>query len=87
MPVRTGSPLFPSVRTTMRRLMDGVDLGTVEQIDAVLRADPGVVPMDRVRARWSGHRLGADASIAVQQCNLRTPSSRAYCRRTFCGSA
>ena len=57
--------LVQSVRTTTRRLMDGVDAGTVEKIEATLTGVAGVLSVDRVRARWSGHRLEADANIGV----------------------
>ncbi|SEE29683.1 cation diffusion facilitator family transporter [Ruania alba] len=68
--------LVQSVRTTMRRLMDGVEPGTIEKITAVLEAVPGVVSVDRVRARWSGHRLEADANLAVDS-TLSTLESHA----------
>jgi cation diffusion facilitator family transporter len=57
--------LVSSLRTTLRRLMDGVDEGVVDQMTAVIAAVPGVVSVGRVRARWSGHRMEADANVAV----------------------
>lgn len=48
-----------------RRLMDGVDTGLVDRIEVVSAAVPGVEGVDRVRARWTGHRLHADLAIAV----------------------
>src|SRR5699024_9920172 len=57
--------LVQSVRTTMKRLMDGVEPGTVEKIEAAIASVAGVLSVDRVRARWSGHRLEADANIGV----------------------
>ena len=57
--------LFSSLRTTTRRLMDGVDDGVIDQLTEVIGSTPGVVGVGRVRARWSGHRLEADANVAV----------------------
>jgi divalent metal cation (Fe/Co/Zn/Cd) transporter len=45
--------------------MDGVDDGTIDQLTAVIGSVPGVVSVGRVRARWSGHRMEADANVAV----------------------
>jgi cation diffusion facilitator family transporter len=57
--------LVSSVRTTTRRLMDGVDDGVIDQLTEVIGSAPGVLGVGRVRARWSGHRMEADANIAV----------------------
>jgi cation diffusion facilitator family transporter len=57
--------LISSVRTTLRRLMDGVDDGVIDQLTEVISSMPGVLAMGRVRARWSGHRMEADANVAV----------------------
>ncbi|MDQ4039831.1 MAG: cation diffusion facilitator family transporter [Actinomycetota bacterium] len=57
--------LFSSLRTTVRRLMDGVESGVVDEMAAVASRVDGVVGVGRVRARWSGHRMEADANIAV----------------------
>ncbi|AYY13814.1 cation transporter [Actinobacteria bacterium YIM 96077] len=57
--------LVNSCRTVVRRLMDGVDDGTVESIEAVAASVDGVRDVGRVRARWTGHRLEADIDIAV----------------------
>ena len=57
--------LVNSLRTTGRRLMDGVDDGVIDKLTAVIGSVPGVVSVGRVRARWSGHRMEADANIAV----------------------
>jgi cation diffusion facilitator family transporter len=57
--------LINSLRTTTRRLMDGVDDGVIDQLTEVISSTPGVLDVGRVRARWSGHRMEADANIAV----------------------
>jgi cation diffusion facilitator family transporter len=57
--------LISSLRTTLRRLMDGVEPETIDDMNAVAAAIDGVVNVGRARARWSGHRLEADMDIAV----------------------
>lgn len=57
--------LVNSSRTIVRRLMDGVDEGTVDSIAAVAADVPGVRGTDRIRARWSGHRLEAEVDVRV----------------------
>jgi cation diffusion facilitator family transporter len=58
--------LIGSMRTVVRRLMDGVDVGTLDLIDRTAGTVPGVLAVDRARARWSGHHLEADLAIAVE---------------------
>ena len=57
--------LISSMRTVIRRLMDGVDDGTLDRIEAVVADVDGVVAIDRTRARWLGHRLETDLDISV----------------------
>lgn len=57
--------LVTSSRTIFRRLMDGVDDGTVESIETVAARVPGVHGVGRTRARWTGHRLEADVEVIV----------------------
>jgi cation diffusion facilitator family transporter len=59
--------LVNSTRVVIRRLMDGVDEGTLDAIEDVARAIPGVQSVDRARARWGGHRLEAEIDIAVDR--------------------
>lgn len=47
------------------RLMDRVDPDLVERIEQQLSSVPGVAGVDRVRVRWIGHELHADADIAL----------------------
>ena len=48
-----------------RRLMDGVDPALVDAAEHALAAHPGVSGVQRVRMRWSGHQLIADADLWV----------------------
>ncbi len=58
--------LIGSMRTVVRRLMDGVEADTLDLVEHTAGAVPGVLAVDRARARWSGHRLEADLDIAVE---------------------
>ncbi|MEW5991056.1 MAG: cation diffusion facilitator family transporter [Chloroflexota bacterium] len=58
--------LVSSVRSVLRRLMDGVDDGLVDDIHTVAAAVPGVEYVDQIRARWSGHRLQAQITLGCE---------------------
>ena len=57
--------LVSSMRTVVRRLMDGVDEGLIDHLTATVKETPGVVAVDAVRARWSGHRMSGDIAIQI----------------------
>lgn len=57
--------LIGSMRTVLRRLMDGIEPGTLDLVEDTAAAVPGVVSVDQARARWSGHRLEADLAVVV----------------------
>ncbi|MFB9070665.1 cation diffusion facilitator family transporter [Citricoccus parietis] len=59
--------LIGSMRTVVRRLMDGVDAGTLDRLESTAAAVPGVLSVGQARARWSGHRLEADLAITVDR--------------------
>lgn len=48
-----------------RRLMDGIDPAVVDRITEVADGVDGVITVDWVRARWTGHRLHTDLAISV----------------------
>jgi cation diffusion facilitator family transporter len=52
-------------RDVYRRLMDRVDPAFLEQVEHELGDAPGVEAVDRVRVRWIGHELHADAEVAL----------------------
>jgi cation diffusion facilitator family transporter len=58
--------LVSSMRTVGRRLMDGVEPGVVEAMTATAASVPGVQAVDRIRVRWTGHRMQGDADVSVQ---------------------
>ncbi len=55
-----------SARPVILRLIDGVDPELVGKIQAVAQKVQGVLDVTEVRIRWLGHRLLAEANIAVQ---------------------
>jgi len=57
--------LVGAARDVLRRLLDAVDPQMVDDAEQVLRAVPGVVDVEGVRMRWTGHRIRAEADITV----------------------
>ena len=57
--------LCTAVRNVFGRLLDGVDPKLVDAAEAALAAQPGVKSVRRVRMRWIGHRLHADAELDI----------------------
>jgi cation diffusion facilitator family transporter len=52
-------------RTVLVRILDGVDIETVEAVTHAARHVPGVHEVTDVRARWIGHRLHVELSVSV----------------------
>jgi divalent metal cation (Fe/Co/Zn/Cd) transporter len=48
-----------------RRLMDAVDPELVDAAENSLRAVPGVIDIETLRLRWTGHRLRAETGVVV----------------------
>lgn len=63
--VAIGLVLRDAAREVFRRLLDGVDPDMVDPAEQVLRSIPGVREVGRVRLRWIGHRLHAEADLVV----------------------
>jgi cation diffusion facilitator family transporter len=57
--------LRDAAREVYRRLMDAVDPDLVDQAEQVIRSTPGVTDVTDLRLRWHGHKLLAEAGIAV----------------------
>jgi cation diffusion facilitator family transporter len=57
--------LKDAAREVYRRLMDAVDPALVDQVEATLRATPGLVDLGAVHLRWIGHHLRAECDIVV----------------------
>jgi len=54
-----------TARDIYGRLMDRVDPSLVHQLEHELGHTTGIVDVDRVRVRWIGHELHADAELAL----------------------
>lgn len=48
-----------------RRLMDAVEPELVDAAEASLRCTPGVLEVQELRLRWTGHRIRAETGIVV----------------------
>ena len=60
------SVLRSAARDVFRRPLDGVDPQLVECAERALAQEPRVVGVRRVRMRWIGHRLHADADRDIE---------------------
>lgn len=57
--------LWSAAKQVFGRLLDGVEPELVAAAEAAIAGTPGVVTVDRVRLRWVGHDLRAEAEIGV----------------------
>jgi cation diffusion facilitator family transporter len=57
--------LTTAARDIYRRLMDQVDPDLVDRLEHQLDHVDGIEAIDRVRVRWIGHELHADADVAL----------------------
>jgi cation diffusion facilitator family transporter len=57
--------LQQAAKDVLARLMDAVDPGLVAQARSVLSGVEGVQDVGRLRVRWIGHRLHAEAEVVV----------------------
>jgi len=57
--------LAVAARDVFRRLLDGVEPGLIDTAREVLARQVGVHSVRRVRMRWLGHRLVADAELDI----------------------
>jgi cation diffusion facilitator family transporter len=55
-----------SAKTIFSRLLDGMEPKTIELIKASVEDVKGVASVTEVKARWFGHEIKADISIAVE---------------------
>jgi cation diffusion facilitator family transporter len=61
------SVLRTTARDIFRRLMDSVNPELVDQVERVLTVVEGVDQVERVRIRWVGHQLQAEATIVSDE--------------------
>ncbi len=57
--------VWQSTRAVFTRLLDGVDTNITAELRHSIEHVPGIVGIDNIRARWLGHRLHAEADIAL----------------------
>lgn len=57
--------LRTAARDVFRRLMDGIEPELVEAAESTLAAVPGVTAVRRVRMRWIGHEIHAEAELDI----------------------
>ncbi len=57
--------VWQSGKAVFTRLLDGVEPEAIEEIRHAAGLVPGVEDVSEVRARWLGHRLHAEANVAV----------------------
>lgn len=72
--------LRTTARDIFRRLMDSVDPELVDQVERVLAGVDGVDQVERVRIRWVGHQLQAEATI-VSDAQLTLAAAHAIAER------
>ncbi len=57
--------LVASAKDVLRRMLDAVDPALVDQTELSLAAVDGIDAVNAIRMRWVGHRLLAEADVAV----------------------
>lgn len=58
--------VWQSARSVFTRMLDGVDPDVIDELTHAVHHVPKVEDVTDVRARWLGHRLHAEVSIAVK---------------------
>ena len=57
--------VWQSARAVLTRMLDGVEHTTIRELRHAARHTKGVLSVERVHARWLGHRLYAEMTLAV----------------------
>jgi cation diffusion facilitator family transporter len=57
--------VWQSARAVLTRMLDGVEHATIGELRHAAQHARGVVSVERIRARWLGHRLYAEMTLAV----------------------
>lgn len=67
--------VWQSARAMLTRMLDGVEHTTIRELRHAARHTKGVVSVERVRARWLGHRLYAEIRwSSIQHSRWLTPA-------------
>jgi cation diffusion facilitator family transporter len=57
--------VWRSARAVLTRMLDGIEHATIGELRHAAQHARGVVSVERIRARWLGHRLYAEMTLAV----------------------
>ncbi len=57
--------VWQSAKAVLTRMLDGVDRSTIDELGHAAQHARGVLSVEAVRARWLGHRLYAEMTLAV----------------------
>lgn len=57
--------VWQSAKTVFGRMIDGVDAGVIDKLEHAAGHVAGVAEVTDARARWIGHRMRAEVSVAV----------------------
>ena len=57
--------VWQSAKTVVSRMIDGVDTGVIDKLEHAAQHVSGVAKVTDARARWIGHRMRAEVSVAV----------------------
>jgi cation diffusion facilitator family transporter len=57
--------VWQSAKAVLTRMLDGVEHSTIDELRHAVHHAVGVLSMESVRARWLGHRLYAEMTLAV----------------------
>ena len=58
--------VIDAAKSVFTRLLDGVDPEVGEEIRSTVEATPGVLRVEEIRLRWSGHRLLSEINLTVE---------------------
>src|SRR5262245_8071733 len=57
--------VWQSTKAVLRRMLDGVEPNIVRELRHAAEHEKGILNVEQVRARWLGHRLYAEMTLAV----------------------
>ncbi|MFS8055072.1 cation diffusion facilitator family transporter [Rhizobium sp. BR 317] len=67
--------VWQSARAVITRSLDGIEPGVADEVRHAAEHVPGIQQITDVKARWLGHKLHADVTIAVEQAKLITEAN------------
>jgi cation diffusion facilitator family transporter len=70
--------LWGTVRSIGRRLMDGIEPDLLHSAEHAVQDTQGVIGLDVLRLRWTGHRLHGDATVVTSAESLADATAVAH---------